>query len=84
MFAGDDHRLMSMGRTREIPAGEFKSKCLALLDQVSETRQEIVVTKRGRAVARLVPIEKAPSLRGSVLEADDIVDPIDVTWEANK
>ena len=72
-----------MVRTREIPAGEFKSKCLALLDRVSETRQEIVVTKRGRAVAKVVPIE-APSLRGSVLEADDIVEPIDVTWEANK
>lgn len=75
---------MTMARTREIPAGEFKSKCLALLDQVAVTRQEIVVTKRGRAVAKLVPIEKAPSLRGSVLEADDIVDPIDVVWEANK
>lgn len=75
---------MSMVRMREIPAGEFKSKCLALLDQVALTRQEIVVTKRGRAVARLVPIEKAPSLRGSVLDADDIVEPIDVVWEANK
>ena len=74
---------MTMARTREIPAGEFKAKCLALLDDVALTRQEIVVTKRGRAVARLVPIEKAPSLRGSVLEADDIVDPIDVAWEAN-
>jgi prevent-host-death family protein len=75
---------MTMVRTREIPAGEFKAKCLALLDHVAVTRQEIVVTKRGRAVARLVPIEKAPSLRGSVLEADDIVDPIDVVWEANR
>ena len=74
---------MTMARTREIPAGEFKARCLALLDDVALTRQEIVVTKRGRAVARLVPIEKAPSLRGSVLEADDIVDPIDVAWEAN-
>jgi len=75
---------MTMARTREVPAGEFKSKCLALLDQVAVTRQEIVVTKRGRAVARLVPIEKAPSLRGSVLQADDIIEPIDVAWESNK
>jgi prevent-host-death family protein len=84
MFVGYDYRLMTMGRTTEVPAGEFKSKCLALLDHVSVTRQEIVVTKRGRAVARVVPMEKAASLRGSVLEADDIVEPIDVTWEANK
>jgi prevent-host-death family protein len=73
-----------MAKAREVPAGEFKAKCLALLDQVAVTRQEIVVTKRGRAVARLVPIEKAPSLRGSVLAADDIVDPVDVVWKANK
>jgi prevent-host-death family protein len=75
---------MTMARTREVPAGEFKSKCLALLDQVAVTRQEIVVTKRGRAVARVVPIEKAPSLQGSVLQADDIVEPLDVAWESNK
>ena len=75
---------MTMARIREVPAGEFKSKCLALLDDVAATRQEIVVTKRGRAVARLVPIEKAPSLRGSVLQADDIVEPLDVVWESNK
>ena len=75
---------MTMARTREVPAGEFKSKCLALLDDVAATRQEIVVTKRGRAVARLVPIEKAPSLRGSVLQADDIVEALDVAWESNQ
>jgi prevent-host-death family protein len=73
-----------MARMREVPAGEFKAKCLALLDQVAVTRQEIVVTKRGRAVARLVPIEKAPSLQGSVLQADDIVEPLDIVWESNK
>lgn len=83
-MASHDYRLMTMAKAREIPAGEFKARCLALLDQVALTRQEIVVTKRGRAVARLVPIEKAPSLRGSVLAADDIVDPVDVEWEANK
>ena len=75
---------MTMAKTREVPAGEFKAKCLALLDQVSMTRQEIVVTKRGHAVARLVLIEKAPSLRGSVLQADDIIEPIDVAWESNQ
>jgi prevent-host-death family protein len=74
---------MTMARVRDMPAGEFKAKCLALLDQVAATRQEIVVTKRGRAVARVVPIEK-PSLQGSVLQADDIVEPLDVAWKSNK
>lgn len=38
-----------------IPAGEFKARCLALMDQVRERGGEIVITKRGVPVARLVP-----------------------------
>lgn len=50
-----------------IPAGEFKQRCLALLDRVAETGMPIVVTKRGRPVARVVPIElPAETLQGSV------------------
>lgn len=44
-------------RGRTIPAGEFKARCLALLDRVARTRESIVVTKRGRPVARLAPLE---------------------------
>lgn len=40
-----------------IGAGRFKQGCLALLDQVAERQIEIVITKRGRPVARLVPVE---------------------------
>ena len=40
-----------------IAAAEFKAKCLALLDRVSEDGQPITITKRGRVVARLVPAE---------------------------
>lgn len=43
-----------------IAAGEFKAKCLALLDEVEETGKEIVITKRGKEVARLVPVERKP------------------------
>ena len=39
---------------RQIAAGEFKAKCLHLLDEVRQSRKEIVITKRGRAVARLL------------------------------
>ena len=38
-------------------ASEFKQRCLALLDLVEETHATLVVTKRGRPVAKLVPIE---------------------------
>jgi prevent-host-death family protein len=40
---------------RTIPAGEFKNRCLALMDEVNETGEEIVITKHGRPVSRLVP-----------------------------
>jgi len=39
-----------------VAAGAFKQGCLAFLDEVAQDRVEIVVTKRGRPVARLLPI----------------------------
>jgi prevent-host-death family protein len=78
---------MTMSKAvRFIPAGEFKAKCLALLDEVGETGQEVVVTKRGRAVARVSALkaERVRSLRGSVLREDDIVGPTGVAWEADR
>lgn len=41
--------------TRTISAGEFKAKCLRLMDEVNETGIPIVITKRGKPVSRLVP-----------------------------
>jgi prevent-host-death family protein len=53
-------------------ASEFKARCLAVLDEVARTRQEVVVTKHGVPVARLVPIAEPPSTDGSVtLLSDD-------------
>jgi len=47
----------------DIPAGEFKAKCLQLMDRVARTREPIVITKRGRPVAKLVPPDE-PRARG--------------------
>ena len=38
---------------RTMKASEFKAKCLKLMDEVAETGEEILITKRGRAVAKL-------------------------------
>jgi prevent-host-death family protein len=72
-----------------VPAGEFKAKCLRLIDEVAEKRKPLVITKRGKAVARLVPEPKGKqklfgSMKGSVLWEGDIISPIDVEWEAMK
>ena len=42
----------------EINAAEFRAKCFKILDQVEKTHQEVVITKRGKPVAKLVRIEQ--------------------------
>ena len=54
-----------------MPAGKFKDRCLKTLDEVARTKSVVVITKRGRPVARLVPCAPdAPGrgLAGSVLK----------------
>ncbi len=74
---------------RQIAAGEFKAKCLSLLDDVQRDRSEIIVTKRGKAVARLVPVdEKKPEIfgrmKGSGVILGDIISPIGEVWDAER
>jgi len=48
-----------------IAAAEFKARCLRLLDEVQATHEPLTVTKRGKPVARIVPIPAEPrSLHG--------------------
>jgi len=42
---------------RTMAAGKFKAQCLALLDEVETKRQCVTVTKNGRPVAKMVPLE---------------------------
>jgi prevent-host-death family protein len=72
--------------TKSVAAGRFKARCLALLDEVAETGIPIVVTKRGKPVARVVPVEPgAPrDLKGSVVREGDLVAPIDASWSADR
>jgi prevent-host-death family protein len=66
-----------------VAAGVFKAKCLALLDDVELHGATFVVTKRGRPVARLVPLSKTErgSLRGSLLHEEDLVAPVGAVWK---
>jgi prevent-host-death family protein len=78
-----------MATERTIKAGEFKAKCLDLMDQVAAKGDVIVITKRGKPVARLVPVRDRPAtlrgfLKGHVAATGDIVSPIDATWDAAK
>ena len=70
---------------RTISASRFKAECLGLLDEVAETGQELVITKRGRPVARVAAVEHAPSLRGSVkflVSDEELIAPLGEVWNA--
>ena len=65
-----------------VTATAFKAHCLSLTECVRKTRQPVLITKRGRAVAQLVPpseVEGATpwrTLRGSVSRMDDVISPV--------
>ncbi len=70
-------------------AGEFKAKCLELMDTVAQTGATIVITKRGRPVARLVPVvDPSTSIfgfaKGSFEEVGDIIAPVAPEWRPNE
>lgn len=69
---------------RHIPAAKFKEQCLALLDQVDP--EGIVITKRGKPVAKLIPLERdSASLIGALrgkLKIKGNVFSTNVRWDA--
>ena len=75
--------------SRVIKASEFKAKCLALIDQVADNGDPIVITKNGKPLVELVahrPPKRSPLgvWKGKVLIKGDIISPVDVEWEALK
>ena len=73
--------------TRTIKASEFKATCLKLMDDVADSGEEIIITKNGRPVSRLVPYRSRPQSlfgidRGRIEILGDIIEPLAVEWEA--
>ena len=65
---------------KTIPAGTFKARCLAIMDEVASKRESVIITKRGKPVAKLVPVEKEKDdifgfLKGKVSILGDVVSP---------
>ena len=44
---------------KQMPAGEFKTQCLAVMDKVLQTGEPVVITKHGKPVAKLVPADQS-------------------------
>ncbi len=78
-------------QTKTIAAGKFKATCLAVLDEVQSRRQPVVVTKNGKPVAKVVPLDipadedplDAFRFPGGVEIVGDMMKPIytDAEWE---
>jgi prevent-host-death family protein len=69
---------------KRVAASLFKTRCLKLLDEVAETGEPIVITKRGRPVARVIPERVKRARPPSCKVLGDIVSPIGGDWDVDK
>ena len=65
---------------KTIPASTFKSNCFAIMDEVKEKRETVVITKHGQPVAKLVPVNTGADeifgfFRGRGSVTGDVVSP---------
>jgi len=65
---------------KKMAAGEFKVHCLAVMDEVAAKRESVLITKRGKPVAKLVPVGKEKDdifgfLKGKGKVTGDVVSP---------
>jgi len=75
---------------KSISAGLFKAQCLALMEDVRATREPVVITKRGKPVAKLVPVSNGKKddyigrLKGVIEVVGDIESPAEPpeAWES--
>jgi prevent-host-death family protein len=66
---------------KQMPAGEFKAQCLAVMDDVLQTGEPVLITKHGKPVAKLVPADRPTDdvfgyMAGKVKIVGDIVGPV--------
>jgi prevent-host-death family protein len=73
-------------KIRRVPAASFKANCLRLMDEVARQRRPIIITKRGKPIAKLIPVEEESidlfgCMAGTIKICGNIVDPIeDLEW----
>ena len=73
----------------QIGAADFKVNCLRITEEVARNRRPVVITKRGKPIAKLVPIEEGVidifgRMAGTITICGDIVGPIEhLEWTAD-
>ena len=74
----------------KIAAGEFKAKCLKLMDNVHKYHEEVIITKHGKPIVKLCSIDDIPKkplfgyMKNSVSIKGNIVSPIDEKWDVDE
>jgi prevent-host-death family protein len=76
---------------KKMPAGEFKARCLRVMEEVKTYRVPVLITKKGKPVAKLVPPdEKAADIFGCMAGTAEIVGDVEApvvsgkTWKAGR
>jgi prevent-host-death family protein len=70
---------------KTIAASKFKAQCLRIMDEVNSTREPVTITKRRRAMAKLVPADGKPKdifgcIKAGIEIVGDIMAPLDTIW----
>ena len=74
---------------KTVQAGKFKAQCLALIDEVAQTHEPLIITKHGRPVAKLLPFDSGKEdsetpLKGCATYVGDIISPVSDEWEVTE
>ena len=89
MITDNKPQVASGQRHRSVAAGEFKAKCLALMDEVATLKSEILITKHRKPIAKLVPVDQPPirpfigRSPGFFQTTGDLIAPIGPDWEVD-
>ena len=72
---------------KTIPAAAFKAQCLTLMENVRTTKRPLLITKRGKPLAKLVPVEESQDdfigrLKGVFEVVGDLADDQPEPWES--
>jgi prevent-host-death family protein len=72
---------------KTISAAAFKARCLMLMEDVRSTKHPLVITKRGKPVAKLVPVEEPDDFIGRLKGVFEVVGELDSDppepWESS-
>ncbi len=82
------HRSPQHSLPERVAAAKAKAQFLGLIEQVSMQRQTVIITKRGKPLVQIVPLDESTGqdpfgcMKGTVKITGDIVGPEPDQWEA--